>query len=198
MLDRGVVWTCAAAQSRQKGAHDGSLVDSIVRTLSLTYISCELLVGHVDVRIVSPHGSMQLGRINLLAQRPFLKVGRAICWDSAPPIEHAGVDRLVDVDVGSVFFNLGLTADSAIKRHGNPCVYTIAKLFIGVLNRRCQSISFQIDLRSKRKSLRLRLLHHPAERSLSKEIGWIAASNICMGTYEPTLLNTGDWARLRF
>src|SRR5438552_10601156 len=47
-----------------------------------------LLVGHAYARIVSPHGSLQLGGINLLAVCPLDKVGRAIRWISAPPLEH--------------------------------------------------------------------------------------------------------------
>jgi hypothetical protein len=62
-----------------------------------------LLVGHNYARIVSPHGSLQLGGINLLELCPFDKVGRAIRRISAPPLEHAGVDRLVEFDVASVF-----------------------------------------------------------------------------------------------
>src|SRR5262249_18436661 len=75
-----------------------------------------LLVGHVYARIVSPHGSLQLGGINILAACPLDKVGGAIRWISAPPLEHADVDRLVDVDVGSIFPNIRLLAECAIKR----------------------------------------------------------------------------------
>src|SRR5262249_46151356 len=78
-----------------------------------------LSVGHVYARIVSPHGSLQLGGINLLALCPLDKVGRAIRWISAPPLKHAGVDRLVDVDVASVFPNIRFSADHAIKRRRN-------------------------------------------------------------------------------
>ena len=38
------------------------------------------------------------------------KVGRAIRWISAPPLEHAGVDRFVDVDVASVLTLCGFIA----------------------------------------------------------------------------------------
>src|SRR6266404_8238288 len=75
-----------------------------------------LLVWHVYARIVSPHGSLQLGGINLLALCPLDEVGRAIRWISTPPLEHAGVNRLVDVDVASVFPNIRFSADGAIKR----------------------------------------------------------------------------------
>jgi hypothetical protein len=64
-----------------------------------------LLVGHNYARIVSPHGSLQLGGINLLELCPLDKVGRAIRRISPPPLEHAGVDRLVEFDVASVFPN---------------------------------------------------------------------------------------------
>jgi hypothetical protein len=66
-----------------------------------------LFVGHFCARIVSPHGSLQLGGINLLALRPFDEVGRAIRWIGTPPLEHTGVDRLVDIDVVSVFLISG-------------------------------------------------------------------------------------------
>ena len=68
---------------------------------------------------------------------------------------------------------------------------------IGIDNRRFQSISIQSDFRTERKSVRFRLLHHPAQRSLSKKIGLIAAPNIGMGTYKPALLNVGERARRR-
>src|SRR5262249_1297999 len=42
-----------------------------------------LLVGHNYARIVSPHGSLQLGGINVLALCPLDKVVRAIRWISA-------------------------------------------------------------------------------------------------------------------
>jgi hypothetical protein len=50
---------------------------------------------------------LQLGGINLLALRPFDEVGRTIPWIGTPPLEHVGVDRLVDIDVASVFPNIG-------------------------------------------------------------------------------------------
>lgn len=78
-----------------------------------------LLLWHDYARIVSPRGSVQLGGVNLLALCPLDKVGRAIRWISAPPLEHAGVDRLVDVDVASVFPNIRFSADGAIKRRRN-------------------------------------------------------------------------------
>ena len=102
------------------------------QTLAPPSSRASLLVGHVYARIVGPHGSLQLGGINLLALCPLDKVGRAIRWISAPPLEHAGVDRLVDVDVASVFPNIRLSADGAIKRRRNHGVESIAKRLIGV------------------------------------------------------------------
>ena len=97
------------------------------QTLAPPSSRASLLVGHVYARIVSPHGSLQLGGINLLALCPLDKVGRAIRWIGAPSLEHAGVDRLVDVDVASVFPNIRLSADGAIKRRRNHSVKSIAK-----------------------------------------------------------------------
>src|SRR5262249_6964509 len=97
-----------------------------------------LLVGHNYARIVSPHGSLQLGGINVLALCPLDKVDRAIRWISAPPLEHAGVDRLVDVDVASVFPNIRFSADGAIKRRRNHGVSPVGKLLPGVSNWRFQ------------------------------------------------------------
>ena len=68
---------------------------------------------------------------------------------------------------------------------------------IGINNRRFQRISIQSDFRTKRKSMHFRLLHHPAQRSLSKKIALIAAPHIGMGTYKPALLNAGERARRR-
>lgn len=73
----------------------------------------------------------------------------------------------------------------------------MGKISIGVRNRRFQIVSVKIDLRSERKPLQFRLLHHPAERSLSKEISLITATDICMSTYKPSLLDTREWSWLR-
>src|SRR5258708_40251912 len=78
-----------------------------------------LRVWHANVRIISPHGSLELRGINLLALCPLDKVRRAIRWIGTPPLEHVGVDRLVDIDVASVFPNIGFSADGAVKRRKN-------------------------------------------------------------------------------
>ena len=90
------------------------------QTLAPPSSRASLLVGHVYARIVSPHGSLQLRGINLLTLCPLGKVGRAIRWISAPPLEHAGVDRLVDVDVASVFSNIRLSARWCDKEAKKP------------------------------------------------------------------------------
>lgn len=45
--------------------------------------------------------------------------------------------------------------------------------------------------------MQCRLLHHPAQRSLSKKITFIAAPHIGMGSHKPALLNVGELARRR-
>jgi hypothetical protein len=155
------------------------------------------LVGHSYAWIVSLHGSLQLSGVNPLALCPLNKIARAIRWVSAPPLEHAGVDRLVDVDVGSVVPNIWLSADAAIKGPRKNGVQSLAERMIGINNRRFQRISIQSNFRTERKSMQRRLLHQPAQRSLSKKIALIAASHIGMGTYKPALLNAGERARRR-
>src|SRR4051812_27270900 len=71
-----------------------------------------LRVWHVHARIVSPHGSLKLSGINLLALCPLDKVRRSISWISTPSLENVGVDRLIDVDVASVFPNIRFSADA--------------------------------------------------------------------------------------
>src|SRR5712672_2171065 len=108
-------------------------------------LAASLRVWHVNARIVSPHGGLKLSGINLLALCPLDKIGRAIRWIGTPPLEYVGVDRLVDVDVASVFPNIRLSADGTIKRRENLGVESRAKRLIGVGNRRCHVISIQID-----------------------------------------------------
>jgi transposase len=81
--------------------------------------SASLLVRHFGARIVSPHGSLKLSGLNLLALCPFNEVGRAIRWIGMPPLEHADVDRLINVDVASVLPDIRFSTDSSIKRREN-------------------------------------------------------------------------------
>src|SRR6476469_4467868 len=126
---------------------------------------------------------MQLGRINLLALRPLDKSSRTICWIGAPALEHADVDRLVDVGVGSVFPNIWLWADGPIMTLRNQTIQSLAERVIRVNNSCFQSISIGSDFRTERKSVFLRLLHHPAQRSLCKKIALITAPHVGMGTH---------------
>jgi hypothetical protein len=114
-----------------------------------------LLVGYGYTWIVSPHGSLQLAGVNLLALCPLDKIARAIRWVSAPPIEHAGVDRLVDVDVGPVVPNIRLLTDTAIKRPRKKAVQSPAERLIGINNRRFQRISIRRDAKKQQKIIQL-------------------------------------------
>jgi hypothetical protein len=148
------------------------------------------------VRIVSPYSTFQLGWINLLALRPLDKISRAVRRIGTPSLEHADVDGFVDICVASIFSHIGLSADDAVKRRRNPSVQSITKRLVGVGNRCGHGISIQIDFRPKRKALRFRLLHHPAQRCLSKKIGLVASSHIRMSTDKPSLLDAGERTRL--
>jgi hypothetical protein len=79
---------------------------------------------------------------------------------------------------------------------GQLTIHPSSKLIIRVGDQRFHSISIRIDLRSKRKSVRFRFLHHPSQRRLSKKIGLIATADIRVSAYKPALLNAGERTRL--
>src|SRR5262249_44698270 len=114
-----------------------------------------------------------------------------------PPLEHADVNRLVDVGVTSVLPNLRILANGSKKGRRNLGVQSPGKLPMRVGNLPRQSISVQGDLRTEREPVQFRLLHHPTQRSLSEKIGLIAASHIGMRTYKPALFDGRERARRR-
>lgn len=91
-----------------------------------------LWVRYANARIVCPHRSLKLRRINFLAPRPLDKVGRTIRWVGAPPLEHVGIYRFVYIDVTSVVSNIGLLANGSIKRRKNPSVHSRSKGLIRI------------------------------------------------------------------
>jgi hypothetical protein len=104
------------------------------------------LVGHFCCWIVGPYGSLQVGRIDVLAMGPFDEVGRAVGWIGTPPLEYAGVDCLVDVDVAAVVSHIGLSADGPVERRKDLGVIPREKGPVGVGSRCRHGISIQVDL----------------------------------------------------
>src|SRR3954447_19954087 len=135
--------------------------------------------------------------MDVLALRPFDKACWAIRWIGLPPLKHACVDRLVDGGMRSIRLNIRLCADGPIQGRGNDGIRSLYKRVVGVNNARFHGVSVENDFRAERKSVCLRLTHHPAQRSLGKEVGLIASPDVSMGADEPTLLNVGNHARWR-
>jgi hypothetical protein len=76
-----------------------------------------------------------LGGIDLLALGPFEQVGRTIVRIGTPPFEHAAVDCLVDVDVGSVVATVGFSTDGSVEGRRDEVVQFVVEDFITLLAR---------------------------------------------------------------
>lgn len=83
-----------------------------------------------------------------------------------------------------------------IERSREPRVHPVTEELVGIGDRRGHRISVQLDLRSKRKSLRFCLLHHPAQWCLGEKVGLVATANVGVGAHEPALLDAGERSRL--